>query len=129
MTEARALCGEDAALVAKLDYLLSKRPNDRIMQKFIDYVRDSHRDEERFAVDSSVGCRLRQGRASSAERAGTGRDNVTPILSAVVVTIVVELLALVSLHADPDTHAIYYLWTAIIVFALSAWALDCNANG
>lgn len=102
MTEARALCGEDAALVAKLDYLLSKRPNDRIMQKFIDYVRDSHRDEERFAVDSSVGCRLRQGRASSAERAGTGRDNVTPILSAVVVTIVVELLALVSLHADPD---------------------------
>lgn len=58
MTEARALCGEDAVLLAKLENLLSKRPNDRIMQKFIDYLRDPNRHEGRFAVDSCTGYQI-----------------------------------------------------------------------
>ncbi len=52
MTEARALCGKDATLLAKLDRLLTRRPNDRIMQKFIEYLRDPNRREDRFAVES-----------------------------------------------------------------------------
>lgn len=50
MTEARALCVKDPGLVAKLDNLLTKRPNARIMQKFIDYLGDPDRHEGRFAV-------------------------------------------------------------------------------
>lgn len=54
MTEARALCGDDATLVVKLDSLLAKQPNDRIMQKFIDYLREPNRHEGRFAFESKV---------------------------------------------------------------------------
>lgn len=54
MAEARALCGADATLLAKLDSLLARRPNDRIMQKFIDYLREPSRHEGRFAVESKA---------------------------------------------------------------------------
>lgn len=55
MTEARALCGKDATLIGKLDCLLTKQPNDRIMQKFIEYLREPNRHEGRFAVESYTG--------------------------------------------------------------------------
>lgn len=58
MTEARTLCGKSAALVAKLDSLLKKQPNARIMAKFIDYLRDPKRHEDRFAVESNAGSRI-----------------------------------------------------------------------
>ncbi|ACD21670.1 hypothetical protein Bphyt_7385 (plasmid) [Paraburkholderia phytofirmans PsJN] len=50
MTEARMLCRQDPVLTEKLDNLLSKRPNERIMFKFIDYLRDPNRHKGRFAV-------------------------------------------------------------------------------
>ncbi|MBN3761172.1 hypothetical protein [Burkholderia sp. Ac-20365] len=50
MTEARMLCGKDLVLVAKLDNLMNKGPNERIMFKFIDHLRDPNRHEGRFAV-------------------------------------------------------------------------------
>jgi hypothetical protein len=54
MTEARALCGKDEALIAKLDSLLKKQPNDRIMGKFIDYLRDPKRHDPSRGLESQA---------------------------------------------------------------------------
>ncbi|MGY6257284.1 hypothetical protein ACXIVK_27885 [Paraburkholderia caledonica] len=129
MTEARALCGKDPVLAAKLDNLLNKRPNDRIMQKFIDYLRDPNRHEGRFAIGSHATLRVTGFRVQRNRSDAKQRDSFTPIFFASVVTVLFEAVVVVLCHADPDMHFINYVLTGMVVFGAVAAATDADVNG
>ncbi|CAJ6624776.1 Uncharacterised protein [Burkholderia pseudomallei] len=56
------------------------------------------------------------------------RDNITPILSAIVVTALYEAALVWLCHADPEMHPINYAMAGLLAFCAVAAATHANVN-